>query len=548
MATENGPSARSGVLTQWTPEDAAFWEGTGKPIANRTLLLSVPALLCAFSVWMYWSILTVQMKNLGFPFTDAQLWKLTAAAGMAGATLRIPNAFLIALSGGRNVIALTTALLLIPTVGAGIALRDINTPFWVFVMLAALSGIGGGNFASSMSNISTFFPKRVQGTALGINAGVGNLGVSAMQFALPWVMTFALFGGLSGAGLALPKDVAGKVAGTPVWIQNGGMLWAPIVALLAIGAWIGMKNLPIHQIGSTAGALGKVLWLLLLGFAATAVGLSMQYYMQDNLKGLITNTMPAYAGYQPWIELLLMLCVVLPATVLTALGLMRFLTPMKVRQNLGVQYGIFKNKHTWLMTILYIMTFGSFIGYSAALPKLIQDVFGVLPGGAPNPNAPSALVYAWIGPFVGSIVRPIGGWLSDRFGGARVTGWDTVLMIASALGVAYYVHAAHGSDTPEIYFYPFLALFVLLFLTTGIGNGSTFRMVPIIFPANQAGPVLGWTSAVAAYGAFVFPNIFGAQIKAGTPQYAFYGFAAYYGVCLVINWWYYARRNAELRC
>lgn len=533
---------------EWTPEDPAFWESTGKKLANRTLLLSVPSLLCAFSVWMYWSILTVQMKNLGFPFTDAQLWKITAAAGMAGATLRIPNAFLIALSGGRNVIALTTALLLIPTLGAGIALRDINTPFWIFVVLAALSGIGGGNFASSMSNISTFFPKRIQGTALGINAGVGNLGVSAMQFALPWVTTFALFGGLGGAALVLPHDVPGKTAGTLVWVQNGGLMWVPIIALLAVLAWLGMKNLPIHQVGSTAAAMGKALWLLLLGFAATAIGLSMQFYMQDNLKGLIGKVAPDYAGYQPWIELLLMLLVVLPVTVLAALGLMRHLTPAKVRQNLGVQYGIFNNKHTWLMTILYIMTFGSFIGYSAALPKLIQDVFGVLPGGAPNPHAPSALVYAWIGPFVGSISRPLGGWLSDKFGGARVTGWNTVLMIASALGVAYYVNAAHGAAAPDTFFYPFLILFIMLFLTTGIGNGSTFRMVPIIFPANQAGPVLGWTSAVAAYGAFVFPNIFAAQIKLGTPQYAFVGFAGYYVICLVINWWYYARRNAELPC
>ena len=167
-------------LTRWTPEDSTFWDATGKAVATRNLWVSVPCLLCGFAVWLYWSIITVQMQNLGFPFSADQLYTLTAIAGLVGATLRIPNSFLIALSGGRNVIAVTTALLLLPALGVGIALRDINTPFSTLVVLAALSGIGGGNFASSMSNISFFYPKRVQGAALGVNAGLGNLGVSVM--------------------------------------------------------------------------------------------------------------------------------------------------------------------------------------------------------------------------------------------------------------------------------------------------------------------------------------------------------------------------------
>src|SRR3990172_10174609 len=206
----------------WNPEDSAFWESTGKRVARRNLWISVPCLLCSSAIWSYWSIIAVQMKNLGFAFTAIQLFTLTAVAGLAGATLRIPNSFLIAIGGGRNVIALNTALLLLPSLGTGIALQNKDTSFQTFVILAALSGVGGGNFASSMSNISFFYPKRMQGSALGLNAGLGNLGVSVMQVLLPLAMTFSIFGALGGDGLPLPEAVGDKAAGTMVWIQNCG--------------------------------------------------------------------------------------------------------------------------------------------------------------------------------------------------------------------------------------------------------------------------------------------------------------------------------------
>jgi NNP family nitrate/nitrite transporter-like MFS transporter len=239
---------------------------------------------------------------------------------------------------------------------------------------------------------------------------------------------------------------------------------------------------------------------------------------------------------------------VLGVTIGFTLLLMRYVTPRTVQKNLSHQFEIFGEKHNWVMTWLYVMTFGSFIGYSAAFPKLIQDVFGTLPDGTMNPNAPNPLQYAWLGPLVGSLVRPVGGWISDKVGGARVTHWDTLAMIASALGVAYYVRAAGTAATPETYWWPFFGLFMVLFLTTGIGNGSTFRMVPIIFKSEMAGPVLGWISAVAAYGAFLIPRIFGGQIEAGTPEYGLYGFAGYYVTCLAVNWWFYARKGAEIPC
>ena len=510
------------ALERWEPEDAAFWEGEGRRVARRNLWISVPCLLCGFAVWLYWSIITVRMQELGFVFdpdpgrNKELFYTLAAIAGLSGATLRIPNSFFIALSGGRNVIAVTTALLILPALGVGIALRDPETPYRAFVMLAALSGIGGGAFASSMSNISFFYPKKVQGLALGLNAGLGNVGVSVMQVLLPFAMSFGLFGALGGDGQRLEDST--------VYIQNCGLVWVPILAVLAILAWLGMNNLPQHAIGSAPGAIGKMLWLLVLGFAAAGTGLVL-------LLG---------AGLSMWL--------VLPVTIVLTVLSMRWLTPRTVRDNLGGQFAIFRHKHNWVMTWLYTMTFGSFIGYSAAFPKLIQDVFGYLPNGEVNPDAPNPFAYAWLGPLVGSLIRPVGGWLSDKIGGARVTQWDTVLMIASALGVAYFVKEARGAEDPTQYFPAFLLLFLLLFVTTGIGNGSTFRMIPMIFAKEQAGPVLGWTSAVAAYGAFIIPRVFGAQIKSGTPEYALYGFAVYYLSCLFVNWWFYARRNAEIPC
>jgi NNP family nitrate/nitrite transporter-like MFS transporter len=195
------------------------------------------------------------------------------------------------------------------------------------------------------------------------------------------------------------------------------------------------------------------------------------------------------------------------------------------------------------------MTFGSFIGFSAAFPKLISDVFGSLPDGSVNPNAPSPYTWAFLGPMVGALIRPVGGWLSDKINsGSRVTQWATVVQIAAALGVALFVIKAREAATPEMYWWPFFGLFMVLFVTTGIGNGSTFRSIPYIFSKELAGPVLGWTSAIAAYGAFIIPKVFGQQIEIGHPEYALYGFAVYYVICLILNWWFYERKNSGIEC
>ena len=523
-------------IENWKVEDESFWKKSGKKIANRNLWISIPALLLAFAIWLMWGMLIVQMKKLGFTLgmtntspeaINELLWTLPAIAGLAGATLRIPNSFLIAIGGGRNTVFVTTALLLIPVVGAGIALQDISTPYWIFAVLAATSGFGGGNFASSMSNISFFFPKRMQGTSLGLNAGLGNLGVSTMQFLIPIVIASGTFIGITGAGIPLTEADGTKIAGTLVYIQNAGWIWVPMLIFSVIAAFFGMNNLRLAtpKLGNIFSEFSKIIVMVLFGVIGAGIGSFM-------LKGLNINM---------WI--------VLPVTILITLALMKFLSPPELKESLNKQFAIFNNKHNWIMTIIYTMTFGSFIGYAASFPKLIQDVFGYLPNGLVNPLAPNPMTWAFLGPMVGALARPVGGWLSDKVkSGSKVTMWSTVIQIVAALGVAYYVIQARTSGAPETYWWPFFGLFMILFIGTGIGNGSTFRSVPYIFNKEQAGPVLGWTSAIAAYGAFIIPKVFGQQIKLGHAEYALYGFTLYYIICLILNWWYYDRKNSGINC
>lgn len=529
-------------LRNWTVEDDAFWHSTGKPIATRNLWISIPSLLCGFAVWLYWGIITVQMINLGFGFEKSQLFTLAAIAGLTGATLRIPSTFFIRIAGGRNTIFFTTALLMIPAIGAGFALSNPDTPLWQFQVLAFLSGIGGGNFSSSMSNISFFYPKKVQGYALGMNAGLGNFGVTTMQIVIPLVMTFGLFGGESRTLVNTSGTLIGKIpAGTETYIQNAGFVWLLALVPLAILGWFGMNNIRDEHVSpdipGPVGAFATIGGMLLIGFVTAAFGLWL--LLPDTVGG---------SGFMvsKWI--------VLPVVIaLTVLGLK--MIPGAVGQNLSRQYKIFGNKHTWAMTVIYTMTFGSFIGYSAALALTIKVVFGfqhldvggVLTHDTVNPNGPSALMFAWMGPFIGALIRPLGGMAADRLGGARVTQWISIVMVASALGVAYFIQAAYASATPEQYFIPFLGLFLILFAATGIGNGSTFRTIAMVFDKEQAGPALGWTAAVAAYGAFIIPKVFGEQLAAGSPEYALYGFAVFYLVCIAINWWFYLRPNAYVK-
>lgn len=459
----------SRTIAEWNPEDVSFWERQGKRIANRNLWISIPALTLGFIVWMVWSVVVINLPGIGFKFTTGQLFWLTAIPGISGATLRIFYSFLVPVFGGRTWTAISTASLLLPLCGIAVAVQDVETPYWMFAGLALLAGFGGGNFASSMANISFFFPKAKKGTALGLNAGLGNLGVSIVQFTVPLVITSAIFGAIGGD----PQTSTKAGATSSMWLQNAALVWIPPVLIVTVLAWFGMNNL------------------------ATA------------------------------------------------------------RASFRDQSIIFKRKHTWLMSWLYVGTFGSFIGYSAAFPLLIKTQF-------PDVNAMS---YAWLGPLVGAVVRPIGGWLSDKIGGARVTLWDFAIMILGVVGVIYFL----GNSSSPNAFAGFLISFLVLFFATGIGNGSTFRMIPVIFRTErmreadendpdsverarraaekESAAVLGFSSAIAAYGAFVIPQAYSLSITAtGGIATALYGFIVFYVTCIALTWWFYSRRNAEIPC
>ena len=457
------------MINTWEPETPSFWQTTGKATAARNLWISIPALLLAFAVWMVWSVVVVNLPNIGFTYSNNQLFWLTALPGLSGATLRIFYSFMVPIFGGRRWTAISTGSLLIPAIGIGLAVQDVNTGYPTMLILALLCGFGGGNFASSMANISFFYPKASKGFALGMNAGLGNLGVSVVQFVVPLVITFAVFGAWGGESLTWVKNGASK----DMWLQNAGFIWVPFIALSTLLAWFGMNDL----------ASAKA------SFSEQAV--------------------------------------------------------------------IFKRKHNWLMCWLYTGTFGSFIGYSAAFPLLIKIQF-------PDVNP---LDYAFLGPLVGALARVAGGVISDKLGGARVTLWSFLLMIGAVLGVLYFMPQGGTGGN----FNGFFWMFMLLFAGTGIGNASTFRMIPVIFltehqravagkdkaaqeqaivDANKEGAaVLGFTSAVAAYGAFFIPKSYGTSIAlTGSPDAALWCFIGFYVSCIAITWWCYARKNAPMPC
>ncbi len=356
-------------------------------------------------------------------------------------------------------------------------------------------------------------------------------------------MTLPLLGAIGGESMTLVKDsgwIFGKIpAGTQTWIQNAGFAWLLSLVPLSVLCFFGMNNLRTvsPNTGGTLVAFLKITWLYTLSFIPAGVGLYL-YLPKPSGLGLLNM----------WLAMPLIIVSTLMVMKLTAFGTMK--------DNIAAQFAIFRNKHTWSMTVLYIVTFGSFIGFSMALPLSITVIFGIshVPDAAgvmqhtlKNPNAPSALTYAWIGPFVGAAVRPVGGWISDKLGGSIVTQVISAVMVVVSGAVGYVMWQAYQSATPEQYFFLFMVLFVVLFTASGIGNGSTFRTIAVIFDRQQAGPVLGWTSAVAAYGAFIAPVVIGDQIKAGTPQVAMYGFAVFYALCLILNWWFYLRAGSEIR-
>jgi len=449
-ATSAAPQREGGSwLARWEPESEAFWADAGRRIAWRTLAITTASLTMAFITWFVVSALVVRLPAVGFTLTTGQLFWLAAMPGLAGGTLRLVHMFLIPIWGTRAVVGWSTLSLLVPLIGWFFAVQNPATPYWMLMLLAFLAGLGGGNFSSFMPSTSLFFPKRLQGTALAIQAGVGNFGVSVVQFVTPWIIGFALAGSLGGEPLTFTRP---NGATSPIWLQNATLAWVPFVAVFGIAALIFLRSVP-------------------------------------------------------------------------------------VRANIREQLDIFGSKHTWTMTSLYIMTFGAFSGLSATFPLLIRQIFGGLPG------APDPLAWAFYGPLVGSAVRVLAGPVSDRLGGAIVTQIAGIGMTACAIAVTFFT----GRDMAN--FPLFVALMLGLFFFAGVGNASTFKQMPMLFPPRQAGGVIGFTAAIAAYGPLLFGMLFGWSFGATqSPNAVFLGLSAFFACNVALNWWFYARRNAPNPC
>ena len=462
--TAQETSPRKGhTLVDWRPDEPDFWQAFGRKIASKNLWISIPCLLLAFSVWLVWSVVVAKLPAIGFSYTTDQLFWLAALPGLSGATLRIFYSFMVPIFGGRLWTAMSTASLLIPALGIGFAVQDPETPYVLFLGLALLCGLGGGNFASSMANISFFYPKTEKGNALALNAGLGNAGVSVMQFVVPLVITAGVFGAIGGE----PQVTS---AGAKLWLQNAGFVWVPFLVITSVAAWFGMDNIE------------------------------------------------------------------------------------SARASFKEQSIIFQRKHNWIMCVLYTGTFGSFIGYSAGFPLLAKTQF-------PDVNS---LQYVFLGPLIGALSRAATGWVSDKYGGGRVTFWTFLVMIGAVAGVLFFLSI---KSTPGA-FWGFFAMFMVLFFATGVGNASTFQMIPSIMrqevkrlmpsldetqfvrqAERESAAIIAFTSAIAAYGAFFIPKAYGTSITlTGGPELALYAFMAFYGLCVAVTWVYYTRRNAPVPC
>lgn len=508
-------------LKKWEPENTQFWQDGGSAIAWRTLILTTFSLIASFATWFVMSAVVVRMPGLGFKFDTMQLFWLAAMPGLAGGTLRLIHAFLIPIFGTRMTVTTSTFLKLIPMVWLGFAIQDNTTSFHTFMIIAFLCGMGGGDFSSYMPSSSLFFPKRLQGTAMGIQAGIGNFGVSLTQFITPWIIGFAALGAVVGAPQAFNtatviKDVVVSKSGgvvTAVVFKKPELAAALAVSKDDAGVVNGValkdgeagRNLKLEVKKNTAGAVTDV---------QLSVLVKKELYLQN-----------AAFWYVPYLLLAGILCGI-------------FLRSVPVKASFGDQLDIMRNKHTWFCVITYIMTFGSFSGFSAAFPIMIKTIYGVFDG------APDPLKYAYLGPLVGSLIRTVGGPLSDRYGGGI---WTQVSGAGLIAGCLYLIFGGYLSPTSVDQFDGFLWGMLWIFLMAGVGNFATFRQYPIIFAHSprQGAQVLGWTGAWAAYGPFVFSSLIGASITStGSAAAFFWGAIGFYVLASLINWIYYTRPGA----
>jgi len=433
---------RHGWLTTWDPENPDTWD---KGLAWRTLWITTFNLTLAFATWFLVSAIAPKLNSIGFNLSQAQLYWLAAMPGLAGGTLRLVWTFLPPILGTRKLVAYTTALLVIPLVGWALAVQNPETPYVVLLILGMLAGIGGGAFSGFMPSTSYFFPRSKQGVALGLQAGIGNFGVSIVQFVTPWIIGFALIG---SAQVMVTKDTG---ASKDVWFQNAGYIWLPFVVVGVILAFTLLKSIPVQARG-----------------------------LRDQLD-------------------------------------------------------IFSNRNTWVMTYLYVITFGTFSGLAATFGLLIANLYG---SGTFGEQGIDPLAYAFLGALVGSIVRVISGPFADRFGGAPLTLISTLGISGAALFSAFQTNPTSVDQFPI-----FLGGMLAIFAFSGVGNASTFKQMPMLFERRQAGGVIGWTAAIAAYG----PFIFGILLSFLAPMIFFLAGAVFAFIGAILTWIFYARPGVPVK-
>ena len=421
-------------LARWDPEDPEHWDSG---FAWRTLWITTYNLMLAFCVWYLVSAIAPRLNDIGYDLTRAELYWLVAVPGLAGGSMRLIYMFLPPVLGTRTLVGGTATLMLLPMVGWAFAVRDPGTSYSVLLLLAAAAGVGGGAFSGFMPSTSYFFPRRMAGTALGLQAGIGNFGVSLIQFLAPWVVGF----GLLGTTVLTPQQ---RSDGSEIWLHNVGLVLIPWVILGMILAGVFLRSVPI-------------------------------------------------------------------------------------KANLRQQLDIFREKHTWVMTAIYLMTFGAFSGFAAQLGLIIVNEYGSFA------DAPDPLKFAFLGPLIGSVTRAAWGPLCDRFGGAIWTLVAGIGMTISTIFTLFFL-----SPTAVGQFTWFLTGMLGVFFFAGIGNAGTFKQMPMIFPKRQAGGVIGFTASIAAFG----PFLVGIALSLVTPRSFFIGCAVFFTLCTALTWHYYARPGA----
>ena len=515
-------------LPRWEPEDQQFWKETGSAVAWRTCALTTFSLIFSFATWFVMSAVVVRMPAIGFKFTTMEYFWLAAIPGFASGILRLIHSNFIPVLGTRPVVSISTIIKVIPMVWLGLAIQDTNTTWGTFMVIGFLTGMGGGDFSSFMPSTSIFFPKRLQGLAMGIQAGLGNFGVSIVQFVAPWIIGFAALGAIAGGPQAFTKvDVLKDIAVT----KNASGVVTDVVAKRAdlVAATVILRD-------------GDVIKDVVINETATTKNMKVE--LKKNDAGLITDVVVkkvikkqiylqnALFVWVPFLIIAFILCAIfLRSVTVPARG---FKGQFEILSSLNRA-----RTHTWNCTITYITSFGSFSGFAAAFPIMIKTIYCNFDG------APDPLAYAFLGPLIGGLVRALSGFIFDKWGGSKGMHWTTLGQIAGCMALVF---GGYLAPTTCDQFPGFLWIMLWIFLMTGINNAATFRQYPIVFaysPAKGA-QMLGWTGAWAAFGPFIWTSFIGASItKYGSAIPFFVGVSVFYAYSCFINWWYYTRKGAE---